>query len=231
MSTTKESVPSIDIYHTLKLEITSLLLAPGQYISEIETSKRFGVSRTPIRDVFKRLEYNNLVKIIPQKGTIVTPISLARITEYMFIREKVELGIIEELIATITPCQCANIQLILIHQQKLLKDEDIPLSIKSHRFFQLDNDFHAELFKLSMKENLWDILISLLPDYQRFRGVVDNVATIDSLFSLHAHHVAMLDYIKDKDFIALKKIYHEHIYSGMEKISDILTVKDSYFIT
>ena len=230
MQSNKVTFSSSDIYHILEQEITSLVLAPGQAISEIETSKRFGVSRTPTRDVFKRLEYNKLVKIIPQKGTIVTPISLERITEYMFIREKVELGVIEELMITISPCQWAKLQLILMKQEKLLKDESILLHSKPQRFFELDNEFHCTLFKLSMKENLWTIFISLLPDYQRFRGVIDNVSTLESLFVLHGQHKQILEFIEIKDFTSLKAIYKDHIYHGMEKIPSVLMKKQDYFI-
>ena len=39
---------------TLKQEILDLRLKPGQMISENDVCDRFGVSRTPVRDVYKR---------------------------------------------------------------------------------------------------------------------------------------------------------------------------------
>ncbi|MEG0326095.1 MAG: GntR family transcriptional regulator, partial [Cellulosilyticaceae bacterium] len=57
---------SEQIYEQLRDEIMFLEILPGEFISEMETAARFGVSRTPIRDVFKRLEYEGMLKIMPQ---------------------------------------------------------------------------------------------------------------------------------------------------------------------
>ncbi|OON94575.1 MAG: hypothetical protein ATN33_04265 [Epulopiscium sp. Nele67-Bin001] len=64
-----------EIYTSLKTRIMTLDLEPGDIISEIDMSKKFNISRTPIREVFKRLEYDGLVNVIKNKGTEITPIS------------------------------------------------------------------------------------------------------------------------------------------------------------
>lgn len=45
----------LEIYNQLKEEIIDLKIEPGALISENEISRRFEVSRTPVRDVFLRL--------------------------------------------------------------------------------------------------------------------------------------------------------------------------------
>ena len=57
------------IYETLKKEIVTLHLKPGSRIRENELSASFGVSRTPVRDVLKKLEENGLVRIQSKSGT------------------------------------------------------------------------------------------------------------------------------------------------------------------
>ena len=64
------------IYYTLKNEIIFLKLKPGALISEIEMAHRFNVSRTPIRQVFSKLNEEGLIDIIPQKGSFVSLIDL-----------------------------------------------------------------------------------------------------------------------------------------------------------
>ena len=51
-------------------------LVPDQIIYESELTKRFGTSRSPVREALIYLEQEGLVKIIPKKGTVVTKIDL-----------------------------------------------------------------------------------------------------------------------------------------------------------
>ena len=67
------------IYDDIADAIITMKLVPGEKISEIESSKKYNVSRTPIRDVFKRLEDNGLLEIRSQSGTFVTKIDMGNI--------------------------------------------------------------------------------------------------------------------------------------------------------
>lgn len=230
MEQSKTSFSSHDIYTILEDEITNLNLLPGEYISEIEIAKRFGVSRTPVRDVFKRLEYNHLLKAIPQKGTIVTPVDLGKISEFMFIREKVEFGVIEELIPYLNAPQLAKLQLILIQQRKLLENQHIDTLSKSHTFFQLDNTFHHTLFQLASKDALWDLFTSTLPDYQRFRAISAELSNLDDLHQLYQDHIHILEAMQTKDLTSLKTLYQKHIYNGMGNLNELLVKKENYFV-
>ena len=52
----------LEIYNQLKEEIIDLKIEPGALISENEISRRFQVSRTPVRDVFLRLCNDGLLE-------------------------------------------------------------------------------------------------------------------------------------------------------------------------
>lgn len=58
----------------LRAEIVSNRRRPGERLAEPELTRMFGVSRTPLRDVLKRLEIEGLVHLIPQVGAIVAEI-------------------------------------------------------------------------------------------------------------------------------------------------------------
>ncbi|MFI3226094.1 MAG: GntR family transcriptional regulator [Clostridia bacterium] len=227
---TKSYYSSDEIYAILEKEITSLLLIPGQYISETEIAKRFGLSRTPIRDVFKKLEYNNLIKVIPQKGTMIKPIDLSKISEYMFGREAIEVAVISKIINSITPYQLAKLELFLLEQDKIINDESVPLIERAHKFFEIDNSFHTELFRYADKELLWEIFSIKAPDYQRFRCVVAEYSNQNSLLKIYKQHKEILVSLQEKDMDKVHKIYATHVYNGMDFITDILANKSSYFI-
>ncbi|MEX3936673.1 GntR family transcriptional regulator [Paraburkholderia phymatum] len=61
-----------DIYLTLRDRICSLHYPPGTLLGETVLAEEFEVSRTPIRQVLQRLEYEGLVETKNGVGTIVS---------------------------------------------------------------------------------------------------------------------------------------------------------------
>ncbi len=67
-----------DIYRKIKNRILFLEYAPGTILNENVLAKEFGVSRTPMREVLYRLEWEQLARIIPRTGTMVTEIEFQK---------------------------------------------------------------------------------------------------------------------------------------------------------
>jgi DNA-binding GntR family transcriptional regulator len=63
-----------EIYRKIKRRILLLEYAPGQILNENVLAREFGVSRTPMREVLYRLSWEQLARIIPRTGTMVTQI-------------------------------------------------------------------------------------------------------------------------------------------------------------
>lgn len=230
MNPAKRDFSTIKIYNILESEIINLILVPGQYISEIETAKRFNVSRTPIRDVFKKLEYSNLVKILPQKGTLIQPINLNRISDFMFIQERIETGIIEEIFKNRANIQLSALHIVLIKQRKLFENESEDFVIRANNFFILDNTFHETLFEIANKSKLWKTFISYMPDYQRFRAIHAEFITAENMQLLYEQHVHIVNAIQENDISKIYEIYEKHIYHGMINISELVQQKEKYFV-
>ncbi len=219
-----------DIYKILKNEIMLLELAPGQFIGEIEIAKRFNVSRTPIREVFKRLEYDNLIKIIPNKGTMINPINLELVSEIMYIREKLEIGIIGDIMPILREDSLTQLKLSLIKQKKLIEDPNKDLLTRSLEFYKIDNQFHKTIFGIANKTEIWDIFINFGLDYLRFRAVSAELNSEDNLKNLYEDHCKIYELIMKKDVPTLKKMYSEHIYSGINLFNRLLVEKEHYFV-
>jgi len=73
-------------YEAIKADIKSARLAPGAPIFEEELARRLGMSRTPVREAVKRLEHENLVRRIPQRGVLVAQPSIGDVVEICEIR-------------------------------------------------------------------------------------------------------------------------------------------------
>jgi len=81
---------NVDIYRTILHRILFFEYPPGRILNENLLAKEFGVSRTPLREVLNRLEWEQLVRIIPRTGTIVTEIEFQKMTQVFQIRLEIE---------------------------------------------------------------------------------------------------------------------------------------------
>ncbi|NNM73362.1 GntR family transcriptional regulator [Enterovirga aerilata] len=78
----------------LKRAIVGLELRPGTRLSESEIADRHGVSRQPAREALIALSRMRLVEVLPQRGTVVTKISVGRLMQARFVREAVETAVV-----------------------------------------------------------------------------------------------------------------------------------------
>ncbi|MCG8566956.1 MAG: GntR family transcriptional regulator [Desulfobacterales bacterium] len=78
------------IYETLRERIIFLDYEPGHILKEQSLATEFGVSRTPLRTVLARLEWEHLVKILPRTGIQVSELELNTITHVFQARLELE---------------------------------------------------------------------------------------------------------------------------------------------
>jgi len=70
------------VYETLRDDILWLNIAPGTAIDEVALAERFSVSRTPIREALLLLQGEWLVQFLPNRTSIVAPLSLNNAAQY-----------------------------------------------------------------------------------------------------------------------------------------------------
>ena len=69
------------IYDEIRHDIITCVLAPGEPLSENQFVERFQVSKTPIREALTSLVQDGLLEYIPNRGFMVTGISIKDIQE------------------------------------------------------------------------------------------------------------------------------------------------------
>ncbi|MGL4949871.1 MAG: GntR family transcriptional regulator, partial [Anaeroplasmataceae bacterium] len=65
-----------EVYEDIKNDIIYLNIEPDTMLSETDASEKYKLSRTPIRDMFKKLEQEGLLRVVPYVGTFVSKIDL-----------------------------------------------------------------------------------------------------------------------------------------------------------
>jgi DNA-binding GntR family transcriptional regulator len=77
-------------YGMLRTAVMDGLLQPGQRLREIDVSDWLDMSRTPVREAFRRLERDGLITFAPHKGMTVTVLDYGAVTELYSMREVLE---------------------------------------------------------------------------------------------------------------------------------------------
>ena len=90
------------VYRILSTLILNMILIPGQRMNEQELSSFMNVSRTPLHDTFPRLSRNNLIEIIPMRGSFVTKVSKEKIEEAIWLNKQICISIIQGIFITNT---------------------------------------------------------------------------------------------------------------------------------
>lgn len=80
---TPRSASWVAVYETLRHDILSLALPPGELLDETSLSQRFGFSRSPVREALIRLAGENLVVTLANRSTIVAPIDITKFPAYV----------------------------------------------------------------------------------------------------------------------------------------------------
>jgi len=169
------------IYRTMAAQIADILrheivennVSEGMPLKEIELSKRFGVSRGPIREALKVLMREGLVTNRRSTGLQVAdrPSESARalITEF---RQRIESFIISELFIDLTASDFQNLDNILSSQLDACKQKDVAevrkYDFAFHEYFVLRyNDKHLE--------EVWRSLVTrMLNRYNRHEQLIES---------------------------------------------------------
>lgn len=191
------------VYFALKQRIMNLKLTPGTTMSAQEIATIFNVSRTPVREAFIRLEREGLVEILPQKGTTVSKIDLNRVKEERFIRESLEIAVLDPFFEKCEQKHIDKLNAIIEEQKNMFKQKDCP------GFLKQDYVFHRLLFEVSDLLLGWETIENVNGHYNRIR-----LLTVweDDIFSeAIKQHEDIVEAFIHKDITKAKKVLGYHL--------------------
>ncbi|MDR2314504.1 MAG: GntR family transcriptional regulator [Spirochaetaceae bacterium] len=198
------------VYSSLRDNIINLKLPPGTAISEKEISLRYKVSRTPVREAFIHLSKEGLVRVIPQKETLVSRIDFSRVEQELFLREQLEPATLKLFVKCAVPSHFrAMDELIALQAQAMENSEFV-------KFMQYDNDFHHIIYSGAGQELAWEVLNTMTGHYYRIRLLTVWLKGIAS--DILAEHRNLAEALKAKDFSTAATVLETHIHKlGDEK--------------
>ena len=197
------------VFSRLREDILNGKYEEGVELREIAIGEELGVSRTPVREAFRQLELEGLIKIIPNKGAYVVGISDKDVRDIYILRSRLEGLAARWAVDHITKDQLEemeeNVYLAKFHTQKGHNEQ----------IFELDNRFHEILYEACDSK----MLENLLKDYHQYVMRIRRKTLSSSRGSVsNEEHRAIMEAIKSGDKAEAERLANLHITNAYENI-------------
>ena len=149
-------------YRTLRENIMTLELPPGETLNENELAEKMKVSRTPVHEAILMLKEEALAEVYPQSGSRVSRLEVERLNEGYFLRLQVEPEIMRQIAGNLSSEEIMAFKQNLKYQSEALKREDY-----LDEFYRLDEEFHHMIYRFSRKETIWRAVKNVCSHYDR----------------------------------------------------------------
>jgi DNA-binding GntR family transcriptional regulator len=172
----------------LKRAIVCLEIPPGTRLSEADIADRHGVSRQPAREALIGLSRMRLVEVLPQRGTVVTKISVSRLMQARFVREAVETAVVRRACEAFDRDARERIEGFIDLQARFASEGD-------HDTFQrYDELFHVALAEGAGCPLAWEVVRDIKTHMDRLcQLTLFDAATMLALVEQHRAIMAAID--------------------------------------
>ncbi len=196
----------------LREQILSGRMRPGTSLSENEIAQRLGVSRTPVREAFIRLESEGLLSVRPQVGTTVAPIDVDAVSDVQFMREAIECRTVALAAQRATPADARELRALLKAQARVAARGDHPA------FVPLDDRMHQKLVAMAGRPRVWHAVEDAKAQLDRVRFL--SLEDPAWLAAIHRQHEEIVDRVLAGDAAGAEAAMSRHLRAVFESIAD-----------
>ncbi len=195
------------IYQAMREDILCLRLRPGSSLDEVGLAKRFGFSRSPVREALIRLSGEGLVNILPKRSAVVAPFDLESVPKH-----QEALDLMQRVTCRLAASLRSDDDLANIHASRRAFEEacercDVVAMIEANRSFHLAiaqagrNPYFTSLYARLLDEGM-----RMLHLHFKFRAETQEPRPD----LLTAEHTAMVRAVEDGDPGLAERLGHEH---------------------
>jgi DNA-binding GntR family transcriptional regulator len=190
-------------YAHTKDRILSGEYAQGQLIGEGEVSEEVGISRTPVREAFLRLEAEGLLRLFPKRGALVVPISSADVENVMETRVLIERFAIGRVIELDLDLGGPLADAIVAQERHAAADDAVA-------FVDADREFHR-IFVAATGNGIVLQVHDGLRDQQSRMGVAALSVGEERMRRILEQHRAIVDAVGARDAEAAEALIDRHL--------------------
>ncbi|UQZ37743.1 GntR family transcriptional regulator [Paenibacillus sp. PK3_47] len=190
----------LEIYRHIKLAITQHKILPNSQLVEDALAEAFEVSRTPIRNVLRRLAMEKLVTVIPYRGAFVSCPSVEEAREVFEMRRVIETSMVRKLCTMVKPEQLKPLEVLIHEEHQASHEGDIVGAL------DVTVDIHLKLAELTDNYYYYHFLEELVS----LTSVI--IALYGTNQSFCHDHVDLLEAVMQQDGELAARIMTDHLW-------------------
>lgn len=173
----------------------------GRLIGEGEVSDAVGVSRTPVREAFLRLEAEGMLRLYPKRGALVVPISAADVEDVMETRLLIERFAIRRVIDLDLNIEDRLAEAIAAQEQAVAD---------AVAFVDADREFHRVFVSATGNAIILRAHDSLR-DQQNRMGLAALSASSERMERILEQHRAIVAAVRQRDAVEAEALIDRHL--------------------
>jgi DNA-binding GntR family transcriptional regulator len=189
------------VYEYLREEIRKKNLQPGSAINMEATSKKLGISKTPLRDALIQLEMEGFVTIAARKGIYVNGLSIDEIKEYYQVIGALESSALSSCFDNIKPTHINKMKKLIKEMQAAIEKDNF------NSFSKKNQAFHDIYIDLSGNQWLKQIVHNLKKRLYDFAAADKWIKEWEESSILE--HQRLLDSIEKRDLKTASSVIHD----------------------
>lgn len=203
---------SAGLYLEIQKDILSGELASESKLTEAAICKRYGVSRTPVREAFRQLEADGLIENIPNRGAFVTGLTKRDISDLFDLRALFEIQAVEWAIKRMTAEDIDKLRETVEFMEFYTLKDDV------EKVLSFNSQFHNTIYA-GTKDRMIQKTLSTYQTYLKHSAPAKTFSG-DYLKIILDEHKAIFQAFENKNVAAGRKAMEYHMeQSKLRRIS------------
>jgi DNA-binding GntR family transcriptional regulator len=135
------------LYDDLKRQILTVELEPDEDLDEVILSERYGLSLTPVREIFRRLAGEGYVDIRENRGTRVVPMNHSTLRDFFLVAPMIYAAIGRLAVQNFKPRQLSELKDTQERFRTASKTEDaLSMVLENNRFHEIMGEMSGNVY-------------------------------------------------------------------------------------
>jgi DNA-binding GntR family transcriptional regulator len=204
------------VYRTLRAQIMSCELGPGQRLVIDDLARRLAVSAIPVREALQTLQSEGLVQSVPHVGATVAPISRDSIDEVFAVMEGLEV------VATRRAAERMTDEDARALGEVVSAMDEAAGQGRHGEWAELNTRFHLAISQLSAMPMLHEMTERVLGRWDRVRRYYFRGVLVHRIEKAQSEHRELYQAMKRRDYAALETMVKRHNQGALVAYTEYL---------
>ena len=209
------------LFESIKDAILANQYRPGEELPIEKLAAEYGVSNTPVREALARLASAGLVRIVPNKGAVVAPITESDIRDVWEVRKLLEPHLAE---AAVEKCNLEELLGVIAGLQNVLgRPQDFAA------YSQVSFEVHALFYKHLSNKLLREVLERVNLHSIRIRHYVEgseDPLRCEVIRQVTREHLDIVEALRRRDAEEAGRKILQHLSAGEKRLLRVLRARE-----